>query len=414
VLVGSAVGYGLGVTVLPFYTLGAFVVPLEQAFGWSRAQVQGSLACLTLATLAVGWVYGALTDRHGAQPVAAASQVGLGLCLMLLALVPGNIWIWYGLWLLMSLAGLGTSPISWTRGISGWFDAGRGMALAVAMTGSGLCALVAPVGTAVLIQAAGWRTSYAVLGAIVLAIGLPVTLFLYPRESSRPGTTVGRLAAPLVGMTAAEALRGFRFWTILASAMLIGFAITGLIPNLVPLLVDRGMGVTAATSYMGVLGVTVIGGRIVAGLALDRLWAPLVGCIFLPLPAIACMILAFGPLDPLAIVLAVALLGFATGAEFDLVPYLCTRYFGLAHYGRIYSLQWIGFTTAAGVAPALFGLSHDLGGSYTRVLIVSSLIYLAAPLMLLPLGRYPRWKGADSEDGPHLLSSGLSSPPVSA
>lgn len=392
VIAAAALGYGLGVTVLPFYTLGAFVLPLEAAFGWTRGQIQGSLAWLTLATLIAGWGFGALTDRYGTRLVAASSQIALGIGLLLLGATPGNIWVWYAIWFLMSLLGLGTSPISWTRGISGWFDEGRGTALALAMTGAGVCALIAPISTALLIGEIGWRLSYVAIGCIVLFVGLPVTWFVFPGQSIRPGVQPTELAEPLPGLTAAETLRGYRFWLILVSTMLVGFAITGLIPNLVPLLTERGMTPTMATSYMGVLGVSIICGRLLAGAVLDRIWAPLVACIFLPLPAIASLVLANGTTDPLLIGLAVTLLGFATGAEFDLVPYLCTRYFGLAHYGRIYSLQWIGFTTAAGVAPAIFGYSYDVSGSYTPILLTSSVLYLAAPLMLLGLGSYPFWK----------------------
>lgn len=392
VIAASAVGYGLGVTVLPFYTLGAFVLPLEAAFGWTRAQVQGSLAWLTLATLIAGWGFGALTDRYGTRSVALGSQVALGLGLLLLAATTGDIWIWYATWFFMSLLGLGTSPISWTKSISGWFESGRGTALALAMTGAGVCALVAPISTALMIGEIGWRMSYAVIGGIVLLVGLPVTWFVLPKRNVRPGMQRAEGSEPLPGLTTAQTLRGRRFWVILASAMFVAFAITGLIPNIVPLLIDRGLPPAVATSFMGVLGVSIIIGRLLAGAVLDRMWAPYVACIFLPLPAIACLILVSGTVDPLLIGLAVTLLGFATGAEFDLVPYLCTRYFGLAHYGRIYSLQWIGFTTAAGVAPALFGYSHDATGSYTPVLLLSCVLYIVAAAMLLGLGRYPLWE----------------------
>src|SRR5690606_21045737 len=104
----------------------------------------------------VGW----LTDRYGVRKIALASQIGLGLGLALLAATPGSLWFWYASWFVMSVIGLGTSPITWTRGIAGWFDAGRGLALALALAGSGIVALVAPVTTALLIEAVGWRLSY--------------------------------------------------------------------------------------------------------------------------------------------------------------------------------------------------------------------------------------------------------------
>jgi MFS family permease len=390
VVVASGVGYGLGLTVLPFYTLGSFVGALETSFGWTRAQVQLSFACVTAATLAAAWLVGWLSDRYGVRPVAAIGQVGLAAGLALLAFAEGTLAYWYGVWFLMSVVGLGTSPIVWTRGIVGWFDKGRGFALALALCGSGVVALTAPTAMALLIEAIGWRQSFMALAGTVLLIGVTVTLGLFPAGNGRPGASGRAVAAQnLAGLTVKSALGSFRFWIILASSMAVGFAVGGLIPNLVPLLTARDLSPAVAASFVGVLGASVIVGRIAAGYVLDRMWAPLVACIFLPLPAIGCLLLASGTTDYWTIGLSVMLLGFATGAEFDLVPYLCTRYFGLRNYGRLYALQWTGFSVTGGIGPAVFGHVFDVTGSYASILIVSAIIYVASAAILLLLGRYP-------------------------
>lgn len=395
VVLASAIGYGLGLNVLPFYTLGAFVVPLEAAFGWSRAQVQGALGFLVLATLVGGWGTGWAADRLGVRKVALVAQLGLGIGLALLGLAPAALWYWYAVWFLMSLIGLGTSPIIWTRAIAGWFDAGRGFALAIALCGSGIVALLAPAGAVMLIEAWGWRACYIALGAVVLLIAIPASLWIMPKPSIRPGVA-GRATGvvELPGLNLGEAIRGHRFWVLVISSVILGFAVSGIIPNLVPMVVDRGIAPAVAASLLGVLGVAIIVGRLAAGFALDRVWAPIVAAVLLPLPAISCLLLAQGATDYLVLAGAVTLLGFATGAEFDLVPYMVTRYFGMRRYGQIYALQWIGWTVSAGVAPAIFGHVHDRLGTYSPILYAAALCFLAAPVMLLTLGRYPRFANA--------------------
>jgi len=74
----------------------------------------------------------------------------------------------------------------------------------------------------------------------------------------------------------------------------------------------------------------VMGGRIAAGILIDRIWAPLVAIGFLAMPAAACFLLvgdtlASGPI----IALAAVLVGLAAGAEFDLVAFMAGRYFGM-------------------------------------------------------------------------------------
>ncbi|MEZ5735501.1 MAG: hypothetical protein R3E09_06795 [Novosphingobium sp.] len=74
-LVAAAVGYGMGVTVLPYYTLGSFVQPLEADFGWSRAAVQGSTISTIAGTLVAASAWGWLTDRYGTRKVGIVSQM---------------------------------------------------------------------------------------------------------------------------------------------------------------------------------------------------------------------------------------------------------------------------------------------------------------------------------------------------
>lgn len=390
VVVASAVGYGLGLNVLPYYTLGAFVGPLEASFGWSRAQIQGSLGFMVAATLVGGWAVGWFTDRYGARITAAVSQIGLASGLAFLGLCPPNLWLWYGLWFAMSLVALGTTPITWTRAIAGWFDKGRGSALALALCGSSVSAALVPILAFLMQGTIDWREAYFVLAGIVLFIGLPCTIWLMPKGATRASNGgANKSAVDEPGLTVHEALKGYRFWLLTLCLFLLGFAISGIIPNLIPMMVGQGFTTTAATSLVGLLGLAVICGRLVTGIALDRYWAPWVACVLLPLPALSCIILASGLISYPVAAFAVVLLGLSTGAEFDIAPYLITRYFGLKRYSQIFALQWMFFTVAGGFSPAIFGYNYDVTGNYTLPLYVGCVCFIVAPLLLVMLGRYP-------------------------
>ncbi len=164
---------------------------------------------------------------------------------------------------------------------------------------------------------------------------------------------------------------------------------SGLIPNVVPMLTDNGMTVAQAAGYASLIGVFVVFGRLLAGFLLDRLWAPIVGCIVMMPTAIACWLLEASTMPALA----AALIGLAGGAEFDLMAYILVRYFGMKHYGRIYAWQWASFTIAAGVGPLLFGRIFDATGTYATALAAAAIGMLLAPLLLFTLGRYPAQSG---------------------
>jgi predicted MFS family arabinose efflux permease len=275
-----------------------------------------------------------------------------------------------------------------------WFNEGRGFALAVALCGTGLSSLVMPTAAAYAIEAIGWRLAYVILAASVVLIALPVTIWVLRPEDEHGPSTPTAAAEDMHGLTLAEALKGVRFWMLTLSLMMVGFAVSGLIPNIVPMMTGRGLEATTAATLMGVLGLSIIVGRLATGAAVDRFWAPFVALALLPMPAISCIILESGVSDYMAIAACVVLIGIATGAEFDLAPYLVTRYFGTRSYSQIYAIQWIGFTVAAGSAPVLYGYLFDLTGNYSLPLYVSAGLFLLSPVVLLGLGRYPMFGSA--------------------
>jgi MFS family permease len=385
IVLAGLVGSMFGISALPFYTLGIFVRPLGDAFGWSREAIQWGFTVQMLGMLTVAWGYGLLTDRWGARRVALLSQLGLGLGLLGIAAVQ-SLPHWYAAWFLLALVGAGTSPITWTRGVAGWFDAARGTALGLMLAGTGLTALIAPPLVTAIVAAHGWRAGYVALGLGVLLVALPVVALFFRDGAGLALTARGALA----GLSRREAFASRAFWMMLIVFFLVTFAVSGLIPTIVPLLMDRGFSAEEAALFASLVGAAVIAGRIVAGMLLDRFWAPAIAAAFLLLPAASCLLLALGgTTSPLVIALSVILVGLAAGAEFDLVAYMTSRYFGMAHYGLIYSQLMMGMLVGGGFGPPVFGRVFDQMGSYTPILLAAAGIFVTAPLLLLTLGRYP-------------------------
>lgn len=393
IILGGAVGTAFGISALPFYTLGVFTKPIAADTGWSREAVQWGFSVQMLGMLLVGWLFGIAVDRHGARRVALASQIGLAIGFVALSFTSASIVTWYVGWLLIALLGAGTSPLTWTRGIAGWFDRGRGAALGLALVGTGITGLIAPPLITALIADGDWRRGYLALGLGVLLIAVPVTWLLF---HDRDTVSAESSAANALGADHREALTDHRFWTMLAVFALITFAVGGLIPSLVPLLTDRGLAPAEAAGYASLAGLAVIVGRVGAGFLLDRFWAPAVAIGFLTLPAVACLLLLGDTLPGgVAIGVSAALIGLAAGAEFDLVAFMVTRYFGMRNYGFVYSIQLVGMLFAGGLAPPLFGRIQDATGSYDAALGLSAAAFVFAPLLLLTMGRYPRFEARE-------------------
>ncbi|MEO0997369.1 MAG: MFS transporter [Pseudomonadota bacterium] len=387
IVVACCVGVGAGTTGIPFYTMGLFVGPLETEFGWSRAAIQLWLTILLLGAIVFVPASGWLADRYGVRRVAIPSLLAVSGVLMLIGGLTGSLFGFYFGSLLLAAAGAGTSPLTWTRAINGWFDRQRGIALGLALSGTGIAAFLAPVYVGWILTEASWRLAYAALGLLpLLALPIVHALLAEPAASAR---TSGPGRSSPGGVDLPEALRDYRFWLIATAFFFVSAGISGSISNLPPLLQDQGMSAAAAGRIAGIVGLAVIGGRILAGFLLDRFWAPAVAAVMLAAPALSAWILGQPELNLSLVPVAAVLLGLAAGAEFDFIAYLCSRYFGLAHYGKIYGIQYAVFAAGAATAPPLFGYMYDTVGSYADSFLLVSVLFVIGAGLLPLLGRYP-------------------------
>ncbi len=388
IVLACALGVGAGTTGIPFYTIGLFVAPLEAEFGWSRAAIQAWLSILLFSAIVFVPASGWLMDRFGVRRVALPALAAVGIGFILQGLLTRSLFGFYTSALLLSAVGAGTSPLTWTRAINGWFRKQRGIALGLSLSGTGAAAFLVPVLVGKVLDSADWRMAYVVIGVLPLLV-LPLVYAMLREPLASLGATASGTPSNTPGLTLREALSNYRFWVIAVAFFLISAGISGSISNLVPLLKDNGLSSAEAGSIAGLIGLSVIAGRILAGFALDRFWAPAVAAVMLATPAASAWILGQNDVAIDLVPVAAVLLGLAAGAEFDFIAYLTSRYFGLAHYGKIYGLQYAVFSAGAAMSPPVFGWVYDTAGSYSAAFTFVSVLFVAGAAALLFLGRYP-------------------------
>jgi MFS family permease len=390
VVAASAAGFGLGMSGLPFYTTGVFVEPLGKAFGWPVSTVQSGLTLMLLCNMitlpAAAWAVG----RFGPRRVALVSVASFGLAFMSLATLGTGLAGFYLHWIALSVTGAGTLPLVWARIIAGRFERARGAALGFAMIGSGITGLTAPVLSNLLIERLGWRGAYAALGALPLVIALPLVFALF-REGENASAETARPAPKLTGPLLTS---NWRFWLIGIAFLLVGAGVSGMIPNLVKLLRSHGFTPAHAAETASLLGLFVIFGRAACGPLLDRIWASAVAAAFFVFAGAACLLLRGPSLDPLAIGVAAAAVGMAAGAEFDIMPYLASRYFGVERMSLALGLLGVFFYFGGAVGPWGFGRLVEVTGGYDVPLTIAAGLFITGGAALVLLGRYPA-----SQDG---------------
>ena len=394
IVLSSMLGIALGLSPIPFYTIGIFAPHLAQEFHWSFAQIFGGITCTTVAVIIASPGVGLLSDRYGVRTVALTSVVLFGLTFMALGLGTGSLALYYGTWLLTAFVGAGTLPITWTRAVNNGFQAGKGLALGLSLIGTGLFGYLVKPLAAWLIASFGWRWAYVCVGALPLLISLPVGLICF-RDPAH-GTDAGMdrreqaraRAAATPGLTMVQTFGEWRFWLLGGCFVSLAFGVGGLIPNMENILKLAGFVHTDIVPLTSLIGLSVIVGRVAGGWLIDRFWAPAVAAAVLGAPALACVLLAAPAIDYRTAALAICFIGLAAGAEYDLLAFMVARYFGMKSYGSIYGALYSFFALGAGLGPVIFGADFDRHHDYALSLHLACGLFLGPALLLLTLGRY--------------------------
>lgn len=395
VVVAAAFGAGSGAIPIAFYSFGALIEPLSRAFGWSRAEITAAPLFLTVGGLIAGVAAGALADRYRARRVVLASQALLVAGFAAFAFLPPSLPLFYLAYFMLAVLGAGTMTMTWSRAITGWFVAGRGLALGLSLVGTGLIGALLPSYVGWLVAHYGWQGAYLGLAALPLVLGMPLT-FLFFREPEEAGARgVAGPALDTTGHTLAAALRTRCFWQMTIAFSVVAVAISGVNVHAVPLLTDRGISPGTAAALAGLIGLAVTAGRLVSGYLLDHVRGPLVAFGMFGLPALACVLLSVAGSNVWLCGAAIAVVGLAAGAEHDIAAFFCARYFGRRHYGKIYGLLYTLYGVGAGLGPLLAGWAVERAGNYALALHAASAMFAVAAALILTLQPPPALKRSE-------------------
>ena len=389
-LLAATVGMMCGLLTITNYSQGFFVGPVTADLGWSVQEFFLAFtitACLGLFTAPL---VGSLALKYGIKRLGILGLIGHAIAYVLLSLNNGSLTLWYLTFASLAILGAGSLPIIWTAVLNGWFEKNRGKAIGITMAGTGFGAFLLPPIAEFLISNYGWRTAYQGIGIGALVLSLPIVVLLF-NENQEAGSGEANSTAPDTswGMTRAEALRDYRFWVLGCVLFITVFVIVGLLSNFERIMGARGLARADIASIAAIMGLTVIIGRLLVGVLVDKLWAPAVASVFIVMPIIAMLLMKYGdPSMGTGIAIGIAI-GLAAGAELDMLAYLTGRYFGPAHYPAVFGGIFAFFTVGAGIAPPLFGAGAAAWQGYGMVLNGSIGLLILSIILFLILGKYP-------------------------
>jgi OFA family oxalate/formate antiporter-like MFS transporter len=375
------------------YAWSVFNGPLQQQFGWSKAEAVLPFE-VAIGTIFIGSLLGGrIQDRRGPRPVALGGAVLYSVGIMLASLVSSSDELWllvltYGV---LGGIGLGAAYITPIAMLAKWFPDRRGLITGIAVAGFGFGAVItAPVAKSLLNGTGDKPSVFLPLGiAYLIAAVAGAAFFRNPPTGYRvPGyepATVGPAVAGSRVYTLPEALRTPQWYLLTAILALNTTCGIAFISQASDAAQDI-TGVTAATAagLVGILGLFNGGGRVAWAWLSDRVGRMRAFLGMLALQAVCFAVLPHAAAFAVFAVLA-ALIYLAYGGGFGTMPATAADYFGTPNAGAVYGAMIVAWSIGGVVGPLVTAALYEANDqSYTvpfTVIAVLALVSLVLPLI---------------------------------
>jgi len=394
----------IGITLYGIhFSFGVFFKSIEAEFNLTRAATSAILSANLLLAGLFSFLFGWALDRYGPRLVVLLMAAFTGLSLVLTSQTNAlwQLFITYSLLLAMGTGPLYVVPMSV---VSRWFDRKRGLALGLASMGIGLGTMVMAPFATYLITNYSWQTAYLVIGLIAWVVAVPLTRLLKrdPREigalpdgakSEDAEQSLEAGTSPPVQRPFSAIVQNRNFWIFASIWFLFAACLFLIFTHLVPHITDMGFSPIEAAAVLSFLGAASIPGRLLMGIASDKMGRKLAFMISTLLQAVAIAWLlqtqSLWSLYLFAIVYGFFYSGFGcSGAA------LVSDTFGVKNIGAVLGLVEIAFGIGAATGPAVGGYIYDVNGNYKLAFILATLAMLVATLLVALVKREaPKRKG---------------------
>ena len=379
-----------------YFSFPIFFVALIEEFGWSRGATAAAFSISSVVQGVLSPGVGILVDRLGPRRVMLAGAWVLGGACALSSQI-GSLSSLYAVTGVLAAAGV--CAVSWVPTgalIARLFAERRSSVMGVAFSGMGAGVLVIGPLAQWLIVHYGWRVAYLGLGVSTLVVLVPLIWLGVPEVPVATARSRGEAEASAAAPVGAfeevgDALRTPAFWALLFAYMSTPLAVFSVVTHQVAFAVDHGFPRLFVAGIFGLTGLLSVVGRIVFGIAADRIGRVTSATISYGCTAVGTLCLLGLEVWPhVAALYAYAFFfGLGFGARGPIITAIAAQLFPGRRFGVIYGLLSVGNGIGGGLAPWFGGFVYDLTGSY-RVAFLIAIGFCVTGAACFRLARPPR------------------------
>ena len=368
------------------FTVSLFIDHMVQDLGISRSVISLIYGIATLTAAFMLPFTGRMIDRFGTRRMIVVDTISFGLAIMLLSQMRGP-WTLLGMFLIVRFLGFGSMQLISNTVIAQWFVRRRGLVMGIAGQSLAISLIIYPALSSWLIGLLGWRMAWVALGALALAIMLPVGWIffrdrpeLYGLHPDGNAPTASELAtlSQEEHWTLAEARRTPIFWLFFAACASLSMITAGLVFHQTSLFEVHGVDGSLTVMAFQLQALFAIIGNLGIGYLLDKAPArKLLAVQMLCLIALIVQMLFLR--NAINVVIYSALLGLTAGSFRVMDATVWARYFGRLHIGSIRGATMVGTVGGTALGTYVLGIAYDLTGNYDIALycLLSLPIFIA-------------------------------------
>lgn len=362
-----------------FYAVSAFMLPLEQEFGWTRGQTSW-VTTIGIVMIASWYVVGGkLYDRKGPRVVAVIAGVLFSLG-YLLASYTSSLLAFYLTFGVCVGTGNGFGFVVPTSVGSKWFPDKRGLIIGLMVSGYGAgSGIFGPI-AASLIEDVGWRSTLRILSGLFFVMTMTAAYLLKnPPAGYRPaGWEPSAAVAARRDVPAAEMVRTRTFWALWLAYCLGTTAGTMVISQLVPFARSAGHSAAIAAFALTVGAIGNASGRLLSGWLSDHIGRLNTLRTMLLVSAAAVPALFLARENVTLFYLLLAIVYYCYGTQLSVYASTSADFYGTKNVGFNYGLLFLSWGVAGILGPFLGGRVYVATGEYRWAFFLAGAVTLVA------------------------------------
>lgn len=377
-------------------TFSLYVLPVTTDLSIGRSEFTYFYSIVTIVSMLFNPVFGMLIKKIKVRYMVTGCVILAFIGDLLLSRATGLVTIYLcGVLMGIALSGGATIPVSVL--ITNWFTEKRGLCMGIAMAGSGVGAAVLTPIVSWMLTSYGWRTSYLIMGIVILVCILPFSLFVFRLTPEEKGLkpygygneTTESKSKNLTGLSYVETLKKPMFWLLCATIVLVAIIVNAVVVNYVPLLTDLGAPANVITISLSLAGVFIIIGKILAGKIFDS-FGSMVGTVALMLFTAVQFLFLYHPTSMVTAMLFIGFHGLGAPAANLLPAIIIGPLFGDKDYASKYGITSLFAALGAALSSFVAGFIYDTTHAYIGLInfsLVSSLICLVIFVFIIRAAR---------------------------